>query len=246
MKLRPIAFALLGPCTAFVLGCSTDEPTPFGRIVDGTTIGSEVDQPEDPSSTMGMPSTGMPPQTTGGDDLDPEGTSTETDPMGSTSSGDASVCGDGVVTAVEECDGADLHGESCSSLGYSSGTLACSNCRFETSACTIAVCGDGILDESEVCDGELLGGANCADQGFVTGPLYCAQDCQSFITVACSMFTGSCCDEDGNGTPGCEDGLCTAIICDGNSYCCENPWGPLCAEQAYHEPWCECISPLFQ
>lgn len=244
MNTRRTTFALLVSC-AFVLGCSPQKPTPFGRFVEGTT-GSEEKDPEELSSSTGAPSSGMSSQTTVGDGSGTEGASTEPNPEGSSSSGGASVCGDGSISEGEQCDGADLNGQSCRGLGYSSGSLACSNCQFDTLACTTAVCGDGILDESEACDGDLLGGATCAQQGFLTGPLYCDKDCQSFITVACSMFSGSCCDEDGNATPGCEDGLCTALICEVDPYCCENPWGPLCAEQALHEPWCECITPIGQ
>lgn len=46
-------------------------------------------------------------------------------------------CGDGAInTAGEQCDGGDLGGASCASLGYPGGTLACIDCRFEASACT--------------------------------------------------------------------------------------------------------------
>jgi len=49
----------------------------------------------------------------------------------------ASSCGDGVRIATEQCDGADLGGVTCGSLGYASGTLGCSSstCAFDTSAC---------------------------------------------------------------------------------------------------------------
>jgi beta-lactamase superfamily II metal-dependent hydrolase len=66
------------------------------------------------------------------------------------------VCGDGSVKGGEQCDGADLNGYSCESLGYSGGTLACSvTCSFDTSGCTTttASCGDGVVDGYEECDG---------------------------------------------------------------------------------------------
>ncbi len=46
-------------------------------------------------------------------------------------------CGDGSINAVgEQCDGADLGGESCTSLGFASGTLGCfSFCQFATGGC---------------------------------------------------------------------------------------------------------------
>jgi len=52
------------------------------------------------------------------------------------------VCGDNAVNvAGEQCDGADLGGESCVSLGFSGGVLGCDgSCAFDTGGCT---CGGG-------------------------------------------------------------------------------------------------------
>ena len=49
------------------------------------------------------------------------------------------VCGNNIKEAGEECDGTDLAGETCVSLGYTSGTLACTDCTFDTSNCTSAI-----------------------------------------------------------------------------------------------------------
>ncbi len=47
------------------------------------------------------------------------------------------VCGNNIKEINEECDGPDLGGQSCVSLGYSGGTLTCnSNCTLNTSQCT--------------------------------------------------------------------------------------------------------------
>lgn len=49
------------------------------------------------------------------------------------------VCGDSVVESPEDCDGTELSGSSCTSLGYDSGTLSCDvSCSFDTSSCTTA------------------------------------------------------------------------------------------------------------
>ncbi|HYD49310.1 MAG TPA: DUF1566 domain-containing protein, partial [Terriglobales bacterium] len=49
------------------------------------------------------------------------------------------ICGDGLINvAGEQCDGAALAGTSCTSLGFSGGTLACSGCTFDTSGCSLA------------------------------------------------------------------------------------------------------------
>ena len=46
-------------------------------------------------------------------------------------------CGDNTINGVgEECDGTDVGGEDCTTLGFSSGTLACdSGCAFDTTSC---------------------------------------------------------------------------------------------------------------
>jgi Protein of unknown function (DUF1566) len=47
-------------------------------------------------------------------------------------------CGDGAVQHAEECDGSDLAGRSCASLGFSGGTLACtSSCTLDLTGCSV-------------------------------------------------------------------------------------------------------------
>jgi hypothetical protein len=47
------------------------------------------------------------------------------------------TCGDGNLDPGEDCDQSQLNGSTCKSLGFDSGTLACtSNCRFSTSGCS--------------------------------------------------------------------------------------------------------------
>lgn len=46
------------------------------------------------------------------------------------------ICGDGVISGSEQCDGSNLNGQTCLSLGYASGTLSCTNsCTFDNSNC---------------------------------------------------------------------------------------------------------------
>lgn len=53
-------------------------------------------------------------------------------------------CGDGVIGSGEQCDGSDLGGATCSSQGFSGGTLSCSSaCTFNTSQCTSGGGGGG-------------------------------------------------------------------------------------------------------
>lgn len=47
-----------------------------------------------------------------------------------------SVCGDGVVEGLEDCEGADLSGQTCQSLYYGPGVLSCDiSCDFNTIEC---------------------------------------------------------------------------------------------------------------
>jgi hypothetical protein len=51
------------------------------------------------------------------------------------------VCGNGVIETGEQCDGGSLGGATCTSLGFSGGTLACSgSCTYDTSGCTTGGC----------------------------------------------------------------------------------------------------------
>ncbi len=118
--------------------------------------------------------------------------------------GDAceSGCGNGVRDGGEVCDGADLGGATCTSLGFDSGTLACTAaCQFNTTNCRD--CGNGMRETGEQCDGADLGGATCASQQCTGGTPTC--------TASCTVSYASCsgcpiCDHDG----GCESGeVCT-------------------------------------
>ena len=83
------------------------------------------------------------------------------------SGGDAApppACGDQVRAGDELCDGTDLAGETCLSLGFDGGDLACGGaCTFDTSACTGTgpSCGDDDATGDEACDGADLRGETC-------------------------------------------------------------------------------------
>jgi cysteine-rich repeat protein len=95
------------------------------------------------------------------------------------------VCGDGIVTAPEDCDGQNYNGASCISLGFAGGEMACSQaCEFVTSLCLPAVCGNGTAEQGENCDGQDYRGATCAALGFAGGELACSQSC-AFVTSLC-------------------------------------------------------------
>ncbi len=99
------------------------------------------------------------------------------------------VCGDGNREGSEQCDGGDLDGESCSSLGFGSGPgLGCSTgCRFQTGGCPLAAeCGNDLIEAAEVCDGSDLDGQDCNDFGFGPGgSLACSGDCSAYDMSSC-------------------------------------------------------------
>lgn len=101
------------------------------------------------------------------------------------------IRGDGVVSKVfsideppEQCDGKNLAGQTCASLGFVGGMLRCNpDCTFDTSGCTN--CGDGVKDPDEECDGADLGGLTCGAFGDLGGTLGCNTDCTA-DTSGCS------------------------------------------------------------
>lgn len=98
------------------------------------------------------------------------------------------ACGDGVLNLDEACDGTDLDGASCASLGYDAGTLACSfTCgEFNTLGCYFEGCGNGIVEAGETCDEADLGGQSCTSLEHGPGTLGCASTCLAFDVSGCS------------------------------------------------------------
>lgn len=163
-----------------------------------------------------------------GDEAD-EGATSRPATSGTPTSGDEDEqgtpvyeCGDGVVDPNEECDGGDLDGQTCMSLNYSGGGLACTtSCTYDTSKCVAApVCGDGVVDAAsgESCDCGMPGALctlaqlnNQTCQGltspkggpFSGGALGCSspQAC-TFNATGCTY----CGDGIRNGTEECEGG----------------------------------------
>lgn len=98
------------------------------------------------------------------------------------------VCGDGVRSIGEACDGTDLGGADCTTAGfYNPEGLACTEfCTFDAAACT-GFCGDNVTNGDELCDGTPPQGGTCVDLGFDAGAVSCAASCgYSFAT--CGRF----------------------------------------------------------
>ena len=122
MLLRRILLASV----AIAFGCAED-PSPnnttFGDGESGSESGTDSD------SESASEDTGADTSSTTSDDSTTTTAST---------TGGAGDCGNGVIDAGEQCDGADLNSFDCSSLGYAGGTLGCDPmmCIFDTSMCT--------------------------------------------------------------------------------------------------------------
>lgn len=72
----------------------------------------------------------------GGDDTGVEDDVGDLDAGGDADGGVVSECGDGVRGSGESCDGADLDGVTCASLGGSGGTVGCSDsCTIDSTGC---------------------------------------------------------------------------------------------------------------
>jgi len=82
------------------------------------------------------------------------------------------TCGNSEREIGEACDGADLAGQSCESLGFHSGVLSCrADCVFSTAGCVpLPVCGNAVVEVGEECDN----GANNSDRE----PDACRSDCR--------------------------------------------------------------------
>jgi hypothetical protein len=59
-------------------------------------------------------------------------------------------CGDNKRNGAEDCDGGDLGGQTCLSLGYDGGSLGCNvGCTYNTGTCESFSCGDGQCQAGE-------------------------------------------------------------------------------------------------
>ena len=120
-------------------------------------------------------------------------TTTTTTTTSTTTTTTKPFCGNNVVDKKsEKCDGTDLNGETCLSLGFCGGKLGCLNdCSgFDTNKCkpcpVPSVCGNNNIDPGETCDGTDLDSKDCSDFGFCGGSLTCKKDCSGFKTGGCT------------------------------------------------------------
>jgi len=98
------------------------------------------------------------------------------------------VCGDGVILGSEECDGSNLNGKTCQSLGYVSGALACkADCTFDKSACISSPGGGG---GSSSFGG---GGLSCPTCPNATSWSTCTSSKQTRTAYRCNATTNYTC-----------------------------------------------------
>ncbi|MBQ9817065.1 MAG: hypothetical protein IJM59_06330 [Proteobacteria bacterium] len=103
----------------------------------------------------------------------------------------ASVCGNGILEAGEECDGNNFGGNTCDSLigSGSRGALICNNCKISKENCSGAsTCGNNLIDGNDVCDGKALNGATCASvvgEGS-RGTIACRDNCSGYDITGCT------------------------------------------------------------
>lgn len=93
-----------------------------------------------------------------------------------------SVCGDGIASGTEECDGDDLRGTGCP--GGSGGVRCTDQCKLDFELCP-AVCGDGIISGIEECEPSLSCGSD--------------EDCGP--GRVCYQLLGECVPSDGGFSP---------------------------------------------
>jgi hypothetical protein len=88
-------------------------------------------------------------------------------------------CGDGVINAIDACDGEELGGKTCMDFGsvYADGLKCSADCSYDKTGCA-GYCGDGVRQASEECDGADFGGKTCITEGFYRGAAVCTADCK--------------------------------------------------------------------
>lgn len=136
-------------------------------------------------------------------------------------------CGNGVIDSGEDCDQADLDGETCATQGFANGTLACgAGCSLDTTACwnvrfvdnadgTITDHATGLQWEKKT---ELGGGTNFANPHDADNGYRWAGSCTINTAKRCqptAAAAAACAAHAEIGTTGCEectvaDGPCDA------------------------------------
>lgn len=247
MRRNQITCILLALCLA---ACPESDDTPYASGDDevgtsdtstGSGTLSSTDTAEGTESSgseeSGSEDTSAIPATTGSDDGQPW----------------PELCGDGFVTASEECDTWNLNFASCVELGFVGGELGCSeDCTFDTSECLPeGVCGNGVVDDGEECDGDGTTGKFCWELGYAGGVIpegiaWCTAECiidEYWCNPDCTLGEEGCfCAEGGECArdlecyshplfPGQAPGTCKPPACLGEGSLCHPEGEPQSSPQ---------------
>lgn len=114
----------------------------------------------------------------------------DSDDAGDESTGAEPYCGDGIIDGLEACDGGDLDGQTCQSLGYGGGVLVC---RPDCSQLDTTGCGPVATN---CCEARMVPGCDQADvQACVcASDTYCCNTAWDATCVAASTSCGAVCD----------------------------------------------------
>ena len=169
-----------------VAGCSGDDAAADASSSDGattpTTGGSDTIATAADTSSSGSSEASSSTDVT-------QGASESSSTSSEGSSTGVTHCGDGVIEGSEQCDGDDVAGADCVSVGFPlGGELACNEeCDgYVLSGCIAQLCGNDIIEGTEVCDGTALDGDTCAAHGLAGGRLGCNASCTAFDYASCS------------------------------------------------------------
>lgn len=176
-------------CENLALHRVRSEPT---ALIDGPAECS----PCDPDCYVGLDRPGpsdLGPGNSSGVSYDADAGGITLEPISVPPSPWTSVCGDGVIEDVEECDdGNTVSGDGCSSVCHlETGWV----CLTPNTPCQMTVCGDGLVQGTEPCD---------------DGNSLIGDGCTPFCTVEPSCTGGTCVSRCGDGmlqsTEACDDG----------------------------------------
>jgi hypothetical protein len=133
------------------------------------------------------------------------------------------VCGNDMIEGAEECDGINLDGQTCGTLGEGSGTLSCTgSCTFDLSMCSGTGCGNGFIEIGEQCDGRNLGGETCSSLGLGSGTLSCVPLMCVFDVSMCYQDTGGSSGGYTAGSGGSGDFICEDTCSDAYDGFCDD------------------------